>query len=671
MEQVKSKKKGIIIAGISAIVLIAVLGVSFAYWAYSRTTDNQILVAGDIFMKYTETNQLVIKNALPSKEPGENDYFEFKITGKNTYSKPIWYEIVLNHGVENPEGRTERLLDKFLKFRLVEIKGETEETVVDNASYEDITSKKIWVSTIPGGTKDNIEITYKLYMWISFDTRIGNTAGNDYDMETWNNQVYASVRVSVNGDFEEKSLLPESVKKVLDKAESKTCTYTLKDDSSKTYSPISEDEDGTIYFSGENECIDFNYVWYSGKLWRITAINPDGTMKMVTNDIISSITYVDTWTDFQKNTWIRQWLNEDFKDTLYNYQNIIVQNAKWNATLVMENDIESKPTEEMIVYEDVGLLNTYEYYQNYKNISDYKYEYDGYLTIGKSWWLLNKTENDYSSETVCVNESGSIGHDSPHINHDGVRPSIVLKSDIKFSSGNGSIDNPYKIKGDKEIGKIGEKINTRLSGEYVRVDNIIYRIVDTYDDSTKLVTYDYLKDENGNAMTKIFANVDFDAIWGDEETMKETNWAGYLNKVWLTSTLKEYLVEGTYYLGKIYYSSYKNSICSESNTNETTKSCTKTSSTWTGFVDLPRVGEMFATSLHAYEKSHSGPYVYLISPYHSVVLVLTSSGADLSTSGSLLKKNGTVYPTINLKPEVLISGGNGMLQSPYEVELPS
>ena len=44
MEQVKNKKKGIIIAGISAIVLIAVLGISFAYWAYSRTTDNQILV---------------------------------------------------------------------------------------------------------------------------------------------------------------------------------------------------------------------------------------------------------------------------------------------------------------------------------------------------------------------------------------------------------------------------------------------------------------------------------------------------------------------------------------------------------------------------------------------------------------------------------------------------
>ena len=33
-------------------------------------------------------------------------------------------------------------------------------------------------------------------------------------------------------------------------------------------------EDGITYLSGTKTCINFNYVWYSGKLWRITAINP-------------------------------------------------------------------------------------------------------------------------------------------------------------------------------------------------------------------------------------------------------------------------------------------------------------------------------------------------------------------------------------------------------------
>ena len=45
---------------IVALLLVVTLGVTFAIWNYSRTTDNQILVTGDIYMKYTGTNQ---KNA--------------------------------------------------------------------------------------------------------------------------------------------------------------------------------------------------------------------------------------------------------------------------------------------------------------------------------------------------------------------------------------------------------------------------------------------------------------------------------------------------------------------------------------------------------------------------------------------------------------------------------
>ena len=100
MKQEKNKKK-VIIVGVSAILLIAILGVSFAVWNYSRTTDNQILVAGDVYMKFKENPALTIENAIPSEGPGANDYFEFTIEGKNTYSKPIWYEIDLQYGEDH------------------------------------------------------------------------------------------------------------------------------------------------------------------------------------------------------------------------------------------------------------------------------------------------------------------------------------------------------------------------------------------------------------------------------------------------------------------------------------------------------------------------------------------------------------------------------------------
>ena len=85
------------------------------------------------------------------------------------------------------------------------------------------------------------------------------------------------------------------------------------------------------------------YVWYSGKLWRITAINDDGTVKMITEDYMTNISYgTDTSSSFydvsKKNdtsytgSYVYQWLNEDFLDTLYNKENMIVEDSTWNIT---------------------------------------------------------------------------------------------------------------------------------------------------------------------------------------------------------------------------------------------------------------------------------------------------------------------------------------------------
>ena len=64
----------------------------------------------------------------------------------------------------------------------------------------------------------------------------------------------------------------------------KDLTNTLKDSitnhTTESCKPtVTDEKDGTIYFSGTNDCVNFNYVWYSGKLWRITAINSDNTIK--------------------------------------------------------------------------------------------------------------------------------------------------------------------------------------------------------------------------------------------------------------------------------------------------------------------------------------------------------------------------------------------------------
>ncbi len=447
--------------------------------------------------------------------------------------------------------------------------------------------------------------------------------------------------------------------KVLAKAKDKSCNPTITDDNDTPEDP----SDDTIYFSGNNTCIDFNYVWYSGKLWRITAINPDGTMKMVTQDAITAITWGANTT--YENSWIYQWLNEDFKDTLYNYQNIIVQNADWNATPDGNSTPGKPPTDDSatIVQGDVGSLNAYEYYQSFKNASNST----GYLNIGYYWWLITPYSGSY---VWSVDYSGNLTYNSPSSFAPGVRPSINLKSNIQLN-GEGTKSNPYTITIDKATGKSGELINTRISGEYVKVNGKAYRIVGIEEDNTtKLMSVDYVRDEGNTVITKKFGS---SARWATSVLIDSDDkyWSYYLNNTWVKTAIPNYeeiLEKGTYYLGQVGSGvSYKNSICSTSNTNETTKSCEKTTNTWNkGYVGLPRLGEMFSAQLGSGYSSSST--IWLITPYSG------SYVRYVSTSGTLNYKSPSSYaygvrPSINLKSTIKISGGSGTESSPYTVSL--
>ena len=186
-------------------ILLTSTGITYSIFLISKTSKNSNLVVGDIYMHYNETNQISLSNVMPSNTY-TNDYFEFIIDGKNTTTdKDIWYEVVLSKG-DNIDGKT-RIKDNLLRFRLTETKDNKETIVVNNKSYSDLTSKRIWVDTINKNTINEVVHTYRLYMWISNDTVIGNV-NQDYTMEEWKN-IFASIKVNVTGDFNEKYILTE------------------------------------------------------------------------------------------------------------------------------------------------------------------------------------------------------------------------------------------------------------------------------------------------------------------------------------------------------------------------------------------------------------------------------------------------------------------------------
>ena len=448
-----------------------------------------------------------------------------------------------------------------------------------------------------------------------------------------------------------------TAEKVLAKFEDKTCNPTWTDE-----------EDGTIYFSGTNDCVNMNYVWYSGKLWRITAIYQDGTMKLITEDAITAINWGSTIE--YDGSWVYQWLNEDFYDTLYNKENIIVSNSIWNystdgnSTPVKPETIATQKTKTA----PVGLLNAYEYYNAYRNASSGA----NYLNIRYYWWLITP----YSASRVRdVYFSGALGNHSSSSFARGVRPSINLKSGVVLT-GVGTKDNPYRIVGDMESPTNNVTLlSSRSSGEYVKFDGDLYRIVETSNGITKLTRVDYLRD-NGKVITKNFASSVY--FGKSANTQTDTYWDYYLNNTWynrISSTYKNMLVDGTYYLGMYpYNTNYKATICKDTNLDMIPiKNCTKytttdTDKTFTGKVGLPRVGEMLSAQLGSGYSSSSN--IWTVTPSSASFVRSVSNGGYLDDNSPSSYACG-VRPSINLKSGIKITGGTGYVggdtNSPFEI----
>ena len=617
--------------------IILLMGTSYALLRSSHQGENTYTMnVGTLQVTFvdSETNALTLENAYPmTDDEGMSEAKELTFTVKNTGTVLAKYSVYIEETSTTPEFKSViRFISNKNNTGYNSPKTLSEDKYIDSESYLDVSETAV----------------YKVKAWIS------DAADSTYMNKTF------TARIVVTG--EQASITPEYIRNVIKSKQTSTC---------KTY----VDEDGITYVSGTKDCINFNYVWYSGKLWRITAINKDGTMKMITDDPITAISYnpdgdVNFYDVSKKDyttytgSYMYQFLNEDFLDTLYNYQNIIVEDSTWNITTSSSKN--TKLPETTLINSStigkntpVGLLNSYEYYLSYKNTSDSS----GYLYNGYFWWLLNP----YSSSDVWdVHSHGNLHNNVPSYAHT-ARPSINLKSNIQLSGGSGTKDDPYTISGDKKQPTINTTLlNTRTIGEYVVFDEDadtstkeLYRIVGIEDGKTKLNKNDYIKSGTTTLTKKFSTNTTYGSGTSDDY------WDYYLNNTWYNSLAnKDMLESSSYYIKQVSDgTSYKNSLCNTYNTIETTKSCTKTTSMWTGLVGLPRYGEMFASQQgNGYNSSSD---MWLITPKGSSLVW------DVRSSGYLnhndLSYARTARPSINLKSNIVITGGSGIKSDPFTI----
>ena len=392
-----------------------------------------------------------------------------------------------------------------------------------------------------------------------------------------------------------------------------------------------------------------NYIWYSGKLWRAVSVNNQAkTTKLVTQWDISAIPYNVSGNVAFSGSDMEMWLNDTtvdgFLGNLRDYENFVVTDAKWNATLTLSS---SKPAETTMVTDAVGLLNYYEYVTSYRGTTDS----NGYLNNGLYWWTLTP----YSTSNVrSVNYGGLAGYDSPSYER-GVRPSVNLKSNVKIVDGDGTVDNPYRLNGDNDTELSGTLLSSRYSGEYIKFgndENNLYRIVSHENGAgTKIVSDKPLK-SSGTFITSTF---------GNNATYSSTNTIGaFLNGTYLTdyigSTYSNMIEDSTiWYLGTVgrgtnyRLAKYTDTVMS-SLTNSTTNAK----------VGLLRLGELMAGQFDRY--SNNTTY-WILTPYNtSNVLNVYYYGVEGSSSPS--NTNG-VRPSVNLKSNVQITSGTGTKSDPF------
>lgn len=318
-----------------------------------------------------------------------------------------------------------------------------------------------------------------------------------------------SVKDDKDGEIDPNSVIIDSSKLDINKIGNYKVTYTVRD---RTYNKtvvtrnvtvaqnltevVRNNTDSTNYYRGENPN---NYLLFSGMLWRIVNVNEDGSIKIVTNNNIANISYGQEGESFD-NSNIRIWLNDYFYSKLAD-TSYLKEDSIWCMDYVNNSSQISNACSTYSKAATVGLLTLYDY-----NIS--RQNDNTYLNSVTEYWLMNRKDNRlayihfmFQNGTVSTNDG---------INLSGVRPSIVLKNNLFIISGNGSIQNPYRL-GDYKEGKENDLLNTRLIGEHVTYFGMSFRISDIDKDGhVKLTSTGYLKNNTtGNFIYASYQNQDF------------------------------------------------------------------------------------------------------------------------------------------------------------------
>ena len=638
-----NKKQLLLSIGLVLILVLMIVGISYAAFQFTGLGKKEnTITTGAITMKYTEsTNVINMTGALPTTDKTgkvrltEGEYFDFTLEGTIKGTENINWEIA----AEDVTTSSKKIDGKYIKLYLTSLDdNNNEKEVMEPTVYTTESSENTYtgrptgmMSLAKGSTSTSFSTKYRLRMYVDESY---NPQGDGGDL---------AFSIKINAYGKTGNVMPKT---------GPVANVLLSGVGDNGVIDTTDSEQTFITGTDPN-----NYIWYSGKLWRAVSIDPsDNSVKLVTQWNISTLPYNAFRNIAFQGGYMEQLLNDTsvdgFLGNLREPDKFIKTDSVWNATMTTET---TKPEKTTMVPDAVGLLNKYEYTMSYKNAT----AETGYLNNGLSWWTLTP----YSIAGVCnVSFVGSSNYSSES-NWYGFRPSINLKSVVKIIDGDGTIDNPYRLQGDNDS-PTGTLLSTRYSGEYISFgtgENNLYRIVSHENGTgTKITSAIPLKD-SGNYKTMSF---------GSNVTFSKDNTIGtFLNGDYLTSGTyltsdQVNMIEDntTWYLGTVGGTNYKLAKYQDATGSNLTTSTT------TAKIGLLRLGELMAGQFDKYGNNTS---YWTLTPYSTTnVRIIASEGGGNGYKGTGSNSSGS-RPSMNLKSNVVITGGKGTKEEPFSIKLGS
>ena len=244
---------------------------------------------------------------------------------------------------------------------------------------------------------------------------------------------------------------------ILNNNELKKPTTVVGEEISSTNEGLIEDKDddgATYYFRG---AVDNNYVSFANLIWRIVRINGDGTVRLVLNETIDTLsTYNIEETNF-KETALYDSLETFYENNLNYYEKNIanskfcsetsITDNKYNAyTRIITNEIPTFNCLGTSFISRIGTLTVDEIVYagalyDEENTNYYLYNSE----IENLWWTSSLARKDDSSiYPFLVSTNGSLTESVASTLYRAVRPVINLSRNTKVS-GTGTLTDPYTV----------------------------------------------------------------------------------------------------------------------------------------------------------------------------------------------------------------------------------